>query len=462
MSEIADRYFEKALGAIKAHDYEHAATLLAEAIKLKPDFVEAWIVRGNVLDSNDRYLDAMLHYDRALSFDIDKHDAWNNRGISAANMGLWALAEESFRTSAKLLPALEPHMGLANMYCTLMRLDEAAAEYRMAIEHGAGPDAHFNLGVTLLGMGRWEEGFREYWHRWENTPYPPRAYRDYPKWNGENLTGKRILLYGEQGYGDEILALRFAETLAELFNSYVVVEARAPMRRLAESMQTSNLHVVPRNSGKDYHIDYSCPLLDVQAVLKLDWKNVGREHGYLMPPYSPTTDLYDWHERLQKLPPGLNVGLCWQSGSHLNTSQPAHKAKSIPWQWLKPFARPGVNLISLQKPDDEDAKLPLVRWMDECHDFADTAALIGELDLVISVDTAVAHVAGALGKPVWNFVRYSGYWPWLAPDVVGDPEKSIWYSSMRLLRQPSLANWDEPIKRATALLEGLLKKQEAA
>jgi len=104
----------------------------------------------------------------------------------------------------------------------------------------------------------------------------------------------------------------------------------------------------------------------------------------------------------------------------------------------------------------------IVDWTDELHDFADTAAMIERLDLVISVDTAVAHLAGALGKPVWNFVRYSGYWPWLAPDAIADPRKSIWYRSMVLYRQPSLANWDQPIKRATDDLAALVKASTLA
>ena len=153
MSELADRYFENALGAIKGQDYNRAAGLLVEAIKLKPDFTEAWIVRGNVLHASERHFDAILHYDRALNINDKAHDAWNNRGIAMADLGMWMGAEDSFRKSAELLPALEPHMGLANMYCTLMQLPEAATEYRDAISAGAGADAHFNLGVTILGLG---------------------------------------------------------------------------------------------------------------------------------------------------------------------------------------------------------------------------------------------------------------------------------------------------------------------
>jgi ADP-heptose:LPS heptosyltransferase len=115
---------------------------------------------------------------------------------------------------------------------------------------------------------------------------------------------------------------------------------------------------------------------------------------------------------------------------------------------------PGVNLISLQKPREKiPADFPIVDWMDDCHDFADTAGLIEECDLVVSVDTAVAHLAGALGKETYNFVRYSGYWPWLAPSTLSNEHHSIWYSTMCLLRQPALHNWQKPIDSMVEILE---------
>ena len=128
MSGLAEVYFEKALTAVRGHANDHALALLVEAIKHKPNFAEAWVVRGNVLHSIERPFDALLHYDRALGINAYLHDAWNNRGFCFADLGMWDSAEECFRKSAEILPAFEPHMGLANMYCTLMRLQEADVE----------------------------------------------------------------------------------------------------------------------------------------------------------------------------------------------------------------------------------------------------------------------------------------------------------------------------------------------
>ncbi len=464
MSERANLYFEKALTAIRGRDNETALRLLVEAIKLKPNFVEAWVVRGNVLHSTERHFDSLLHYDRALSINEKLHDAWNNRGLAFADLGMWGEAELSFRRSAELLPALEPHMGLANMFCTTMRLEDAAKEYRAAIDADSGNfEAHFNLGVTLLGLGRWEEGFREYEWRWQNTPYPPAAYRNDQKWKGEDLAGKRIVLYPEQGYGDEIMGLRFANELAQRFpEATILVQARAPMYRLACNSFGGNIAVVDMHADDGglggIPIDYSCPLLDVPGVLGLYRDTVPRPRRYLNAAVGATRE---WKSRLLKLPPGLNVGLCWSSGGHLNTARAAQQAKSVPLAWLRPLAMPGVNLISLQKPREPVGDFPLTEWTDDIHDFAGTAGLIEALDLVISVDTSVAHLAGAIGKPVANLVRFSGYWPWLAPDIAPKSGYSIWYPSMILLRQPRLADWLEPIRLATDLVAANAKARAA-
>lgn len=457
-TDLPERIFEKALTAVRGRDNNHAMALLVEAIKLKPEFAEAWVVRGNILHSIDKPFEALLHYDRALSVRATLHDAWNNRGLAFADLGLFAAAEQSFRRSAELMPSIEPHMGLANMFCSIMRLEDAANEYRaaMAIDGGLA-DAHFNLGVTLLGLGRWAEGFDEYQWRWNNTPYPPRAHRNYKKWDGESLAGKTIILYPEQGYGDEIMALRFAPMLKSIFpDASIILQARGPMLRLAETLRAPGLLVVPMNSDEEWKADYSCPLLDVPRVYDLGWghiRNNADQGSYLRAPDRRSVEA--WRQRI---PGPLKVGLCWSSGTHLNTAKAAMLAKSIPLERLRGLALDGVQLVSLQKPREEiPADFPILDFMDECHDFADTAALIESLDMVVSVDTAVAHLAGALGVPTVNFVRFSGYWPWLAPNIADMPSRSIWYPQMVLARQPALNDWAAPIERAKAEISSTMR-----
>jgi hypothetical protein len=347
------------------------------------------------------------------------------------------------------------------MFCTLMRLEEAAAEYRAALSHDPGDyEARFNLGVTLLGLGQWEEGFPAYAARLANTPHPPAASR-FPRWQGEDLAGKTILLYPEQGYGDEILASRFASLLGVRYGcDHIVLEARVPFLRLARTLPDVG-RVVARGDPFPPEIDYSLPLLDVPMVLGLEPRGLPLRtvpDRYLQAPGRSGF----FADRIARQPATLNVGLCWGSGKHLDTVTAARAMKSIPIGKLAGLALPGVRLVSLQKPaEPTPAEMRVVDWTDELDDLADTAELIEALDLIITVDTAVAHLAGALGKPVWNFVRFSGYWPWLAPGVAGDPAKSIWYPSMQLYRQPALNDWTTPIAKAVNDLANLVMEKAA-
>jgi Tfp pilus assembly protein PilF len=454
----AEAIFQKAMVALRGHAYDRASDLLVEVIKLQPDFVEAWIARGNILLMQQRSFDATMHYDQAIRLRQTAYDAWNNRGEAYSRMGMWEQAEHSFKQSAMIMPAVEPHLGAAGMYCTLMRLDDAVAEYRAAIAlEPANCDAHFNLGVTLLGLGQWEEGWREYEWRWLNDPHPPAAYRNFPKWRGEDLAGKTILLYPEQGYGDEILAARFAHAVRAAHGGpRVVLEARAPFARLAR-VSTLADEVVVRGDPYADGIDYSCPLLDVPMVTGLPPALVKMLPNYLCA--NNVEQVGMWRERLSALPGRINVGLCWGSGRHLETTRGARDMKSIPIELLSGLDIDSVNLVSLQKPREPvPTGLRISDWTDEIYDLADTADMIAALDLVISVDTAVAHLAGALGKQVWNFVRFSGYWPWLA----GSGEHSIWYpSNMKLLRQPKLGDWNTPITKAVAMLRDMTMEKAA-
>ena len=462
----AEALLEQALTAVRKRNYDRALVLLTDAIGFDPHMKEAWTLRGNIKTAQGEWFDALLHFDRALTVRNDAYDAWNNRGTCLANLGQWGAAEASFKRSAEIMPARDPHMGLANMYCTLMRLPEAVEQYRAAIAFDQDDyEAHFNLGVTLLGLGLWEEGFAEYQYRWANDPFPPSARRLYPQWKGEDLAGKTILLYAEQGYGDEIMSSRYAILLAHVKGAHVVLETRAPFTRLARCLiQDHGIHVAGRGDlaydARDASVDFSCALLDVPMITGMfpDQAEMPRPLKYLS---APRGLVEQWKLRLVRS--GLNVGLCWGSGRHLSTSPGARQVKSIPIQLLAGLKLSGVNLISLQKPaEPTPPEMEVTDWTDELHDLADTAALIECLDLVITVDTAVAHLAGALGKPVWNLVRFSGYWPWLAPPSGRVSSHSIWYPSMTLYRQPALGDWSTPVNKVINDLKLLQLKTERA
>ena len=461
-SQEADRFFEAALLAIKDRDYSRAAALSARAVELRPDFVEAWVIRGNIRMAQDDSFEANLHYEKALAVNPGLHDAWNNRGIAFSNRALWEEAEYCLIRSYEIMPSIDPCMNLANAYCTRNMLDRAEHWYRKALEHDPGDlNASINLGITLLGLRRWKEGWAYYQARHLNTPYQVRQWRLFPQWKGEPLDGKTILLWPEQGLGDEIAFMRFATNVKRAGAKHVILESMSPLMRLARTVEGVD-EVNVKNETSPLGVDYACALMDVPMVMGIGPEAISCGK-YLSA--KPST---------LSLPPGFNVGLCWQSGQR--PLQPEVRAtasnKSVPLAAFKPLTQMGINIISLQKENrvfkddavtDNEAEIRLaqqwgiVDYMGAISDLADTAELIDKLDLVISVDTAVAHLAGALGKPVWNLVRFSGYWPWL--DATNHTE---WYPSMRIYRQPVMFDWGEPLRQLFEDLKGLLAYREAA
>jgi tetratricopeptide (TPR) repeat protein len=413
---------------------------------------EAWILRGNVCALQERYLEAVLHYERALSIDENLYDAWNNLGTACNNLGMYATAADAFRRAILAHDSWEPHVGFANMYTSLMDLQQAEEQFARALELDNCTERHFQLGCVQLGQGKWKEGFRGYAYRWLDNPQVPLARRALPQWEGEDLTGKSIVLYPDQGYGDVIMCMRFA--VDYLKAERIVLQMPAPLTEIARA-SLPNVEVIPMHGTVPW-ADYSCALLDVPMVLGLGWDEIGHA-PYLK---AGAQRASAWRRRL---PPGFNVGVCWMSGGHFSTTLSIQRMKSVRVEMLRAFKQDGVNLVSLQKPVMEKvpADLGLIDYMDEIDDFADTAALVEALDLVISVDTAVAHIAAAIGKPTWNLVRFSGYWPWLSPDVCG-PDRSIWYDCMRLYRQPRGGDWEQPVQRVAKDLEVLLGNENAA
>jgi lipoprotein NlpI len=448
-----DQILELAVSALKAGAFERAGDLCVQALRVKPELAEAWHVRGVCLLKEGRAFDALVYFDRSLSIRADQPDVWSNRGYAFAENGMWESARQSFQRALELANTATPHILCGGMFAHNMELEAAAREFEAALEiEPQNQDARVKLGVIYLGLGRWKEGFEQYRWRWFDTPFPPRPFRTFKPWEGESLDYKTILLFSEQGYGDEIMALRFAD-MVEGQCVRVILEVRPTMKRLAES---SFGEVIA--SGDQYpdpaSIDYSCPLLDVPRVLGLEPGDF-YSRAYLMtaPKYGDDAD--EFAKRLAHLK-GLKVGLCWSSGRRplQPETEKSASAKSIPLEMLRPLMGiKGVNFVSLQVPKaDIPRDMPIANFVELIDDLHDTAQFIKNLDLVITVDTAVAHLAGALGRRVWNLVRFNGYWPWMREGMETE-DTTIWYRSMRIFRQPSLGDWESVIRHVKNELE---------
>lgn len=453
MTKIAEYMFDRALISLQQKRHEEASEILADVLKADPAHARAWCIRGDLEHQAGRSFNALLHMNAAIQFAPYMHEAWCNRGLIAAWIGCVGIAEDSYMESLRIQNNIESHINLGNLYTQLMRIDEAAEHFRLALLiNSEDPQSLTNIGMCLYSKRDWANGFRFYRYRFRNPHFQPRPQIHLPVWQGEDIKGKAVLVFGEQGYGDEILAFRFCETLKNL-GARVLLSARPPVYRLARTVKAADAVIYMYDEPPE-QCDYCCALLDAPGWAGMSPETVPGAKGYL----GPLPD-----KRILDLPEGFRVGICWESGKrplqpHL---VPVQKAKSIPLEYLSFLQQEGVILVSLQSLDMSPGntaalknKFGVIDPMPGVQDFADTAWIISQLDLVITVDTAVAHLAGALGKPVWNLVRFDAIWPWM-----NDNRETCWYDSMRIYRQIKTHDWVDPIRRLKDDFEALVEER---
>jgi hypothetical protein len=345
-------------------------------------------------------------------------------------------------------------MAHANLGYALLqqnRVEEAISVLQAAIHVRPDyADAHWLLSHAYLIAGKWSEGWKEYEWRWaklDRTLYP---YLTQPRWEGEPLAGKRILLFTEQGLGDGIQFIRYARRLADR-GAEVIVECQAEMVSLFRGV--GGIHrIVPRGTGVP-EFDIQCPLMGLPRYLDASDCHTFGEVPYINVDAARSRV---WKERINPREGILRVGVVWRgNAAHRNDGQ-----RSISAQLFgKIGSIEDVRFFSLQKLGDRpgsEVSLPgemdCVDLSPHLDDFGETAAAIENLDLVISVDTAVAHCAGALGRPVWVLLPYAPDWRWLLGH-----EKSVWYPTMRLIRQCRPGDWGDVIERVRGALVRLVK-----
>jgi hypothetical protein len=360
-------------------------------------------------------------------------------------------AEGLFRRALAL--GVDPIRANSNLSLALMeqvRPEEAEQCCRDALRMKPNyPEARANLALALLMMGRLEEGWREYEARWavemmaEPLPMLPQ-----PRWIGQELNGETVLLYAEQGFGDTLQFCRYVPMVAAAGGRVVLVVPKS-LHRLMTTLD--GVAAVLQDEG-DFlpAFDYHCPLLSLPFAFGTTLETIPAATPYLH------ADPSAWAATLGKLP-GLKVGLVWAGKSRI--AQPhavaIDKRRSMRLADMAPlFSVPGCSFVSLQLGPPESqmrrqpAALHLHDFSDRLADWADTADLIAGLDLVIGVDTAVVHLAGALGKPVWMLNRFDSCWRWF----IGRDD-SPWYPTLRQFRQTRAGDWAGVIERVKRALE---------
>jgi tetratricopeptide (TPR) repeat protein len=441
--------------------YDEADIAYEKALGLDPRLEGAWLGRGNLFYAVKRYDEAATAYDKALEINLNLDGAWLGRGNLYRETGRYDDSISAYERALAINPDLaEAWVGCGVLHQELMQLDNAIIAYDKAISIKKDlADAYFNKALLLLLRGNYADGWRLYEWRW--LARGQRQYRRQflqPLWlGGASLVGKTLLLYGEQGFGDAIQFCRYVNVVSEL-GAKVILEVSQPLIDLFAGLKGA-AQLVERGRHLPY-FDYHCPLLSLPLAVGTTISNIPSPEAYL----KADRKKHDfWRDRLG-VKEKVRIGLVWSSGFHPNQPElwRADERRNIPLTDFAALRDIDAEFYSLQKGQAAGRQLSelirenwdgptIIDWTESLNDFGDTAALMENLDLVISVDTATVHLAGALGKPVWLLNRFDTDWRWHL-DRIDSP----WYSSMRLYRQTKRGEWGDVIQR---LKEDLVKFQ---
>ncbi|MTJ83362.1 MAG: tetratricopeptide repeat protein [Telmatospirillum sp.] len=434
-------HYNLGLALAQAGQTRDAVTAWRTALALRPLYPKASNNLGMTLAELGETVEAEQCLSFALAQTPDSPEILSNLAGVLRQQGRLPDAEALFHRAIRLHPAFADaynSLGVLNM--DRRRLPQAIQCFKRAIE--LQPDhakAHFNLSLGLLTQGRFKDGWAEHEWRWRGggRHLSPRPFRR-PLWSEDDPAGRRILLHSEQGFGDTVQFIRLAKALADAGATVIAEVPQALVRLVATVPGVSE--VVERDAPLP-PFDAHLPLLSLPHRLGLALDDIPADIPYLS---APSDAAARWRTRLRDVP-GLHVGLVWAGDPRPDDpfANAIDRRRSVSLSLLAPVLTvPGITIVSLQKGSPA-AQLSsghpgpaILDWTEDLLDFADTAALTQALDLVITVDTAMAHVAGALGRPVWILSRFDGCWRWLE-----NRDDTPWYPTARLFRQTGPGDW---------------------
>ena len=437
---------------LREREFDQALQIVDKALALETQNADLWNTRGEVLRHLKQYDAALKSYERALSLKPD---------MAAASLNICNILmeqhrlEEALASSTKAITAHPDYAPLqliqGNILLHLGRREESLKSYDAAL--AVDPEyheAHYHRGSTLLLIGRFEEGWRDFEHRW----FVPDCGFDRPilraaEWKGEKLEGRSIVVYSEQGLGDTIQFVRFLPELARR-GAKLTFLCHPNLIRLFKPL-ARDFEIVGSVEG-GHRFDFQCALMSLP--LRLDMPIPRAETAYV----SAEPELVaQWRDKIGAQ--GFRIGLCWQG----NPKGRIDEGRSIPLEKYRPLASlPNVRLISLQRTHglEQLDRLPAGMTVETLPEFdsgsdafIDTAAIMRCLDLVVTSDTAIPHLAGALGVPTWVVLKHVPDWRWML-----EGSESPWYSTLRLFRQPAPGDWDGAIAAMTGALQGLMRR----
>lgn len=444
--DYARAYYNLGKACRELKQDEEAVVAFGHAVRIDPSYAKAYYNRGNALQALKRHAEAVADYDRCLSIKPEDDVAWMNKGTALLAQKQYESAIDAFDQAIDANPDVAAyHNNKGNAFLGLHQTTKAVAAYEAAIHKDPlEKDAHFNQAICLLLMGNLARGFEKYEWRWATEDMAKMAPKfTQPAWRGgESVNGKRVLLYCEQGFGDTIQFVRYARMVSEL-GAHVILVVQSPLLELMKRLDGSGELLADGSPLPPF--DFHCPLLSLPHAFQTTLETVPASPAYIG---TDAEKVAAWARKLGE-PSRPRVGLVF-------SGRPEHKNdenRSLSLAVLLKALPSGPEYICLQKdirPADAQhmqGRSDIREFSGDLKDFSDTAALIEHMDLVVSVDTSVAHLAAAMGKPTWILLPYVPDWRWLL-----DRQDSPWYPSVTLFRQQSVGDWSQPLQEVRRAL----------
>lgn len=486
-SNVPDFYFNLAKVYEITNNFELAEKNYEEAVRLNPDNPKYYSSLGKVFNKKEDYESAVFNFGRAIELEPLNFQHYNHMGIAFINSNNFEKALPFLKKATELRPdlgdiyincgvaleglnefseaienyfkAISLNPGKAPYYSNLAGCYEETGNYREAFKYYEKAleltpyDSNINYNISLLYLlhGDLKTGWKKYAYIGENKTSTELFKNNLKKteWDGSDLTGKTIYVYSEQGFGDNIQFFRF---LPEVHSKggKVIYNCEPQLKRLLQNSKGFDIIISEPVDKISLEYDVFISVMSLPAVLEISLENIKPEIPYVFVPQDLTLK---WKEIIHNIK-GFKVGICWKPNPTHNT---VHK-RSFPINYLYDLGKiPNISLINLQK-DGSNEKLKILPsevkiydFFEKIQDFADTAALINNLDLVISIDTVIAHLAGSLGKKVWTMLPFSPDWRWFL-----ERSDSPWYPTMTLFRQKSPGKWETVYESIKSELEKIV------
>lgn len=443
--------FRQALD-LAARGQDDKAVALYQAVVLhEPSFAPAWSNLGQILRKNKQYEAALACAARAIELDPNNPVLLSNYGGVLAAVDRKDEAIKASRASADMAPE---HPEIRMQHAITLREMGLAEEAQPHFEAACAMAGHkaeedWEMAINLLILGRWKEAWPLFENRWHLGKITLHEYAGVPRWQGEDVAGKTVLVYEEQGYGDTMLCARYLCALKER-GARVIFEATEPLERLMRTCAGVD-KVILRGTNTGEPCDFQTPIMSLPGIFGTMPDTIPAVATF----NSPAAIKPEVSRLLEIAGKRLKVGILWSGrpGFAMNNK------RAVPLSRFLPLAEiPNVQLFSLQKGAGEEALANLglrgciYELAPHIQDFADTAAIIRHLDLIVMTDSGLAHLAGSLGVPVWDLLCYRPYW------IYGqEGEECAWYPSMRLMRQPEPGDWDSVFEKVAQDIAALAK-----